>query len=241
VALDFDLTLLAELAGETLVEGSRNIRLNLPAESGQLLQSGMQLREAMLLPQAVLDLSVGLRVNGLERSGRWEARLPVPERRSDAFGLTDLALLHPADPTPLVYDVFLKGDKVFGTQPLSALPDPLGQDAAGRPALYVDGEVSRQVSLLAQVQVMAPPAASSTQRSPLRMDWELVPASGSEVLAPPVRYRRLQMVDQGRLLDVMIDLDLADVAPGDYTLRLTAQNLLDQSTDVRSVPVQIAR
>jgi hypothetical protein len=71
------------------------------------------------------------------------------------------------------------------------------------------------------------------------MDWELIPSAGGEAIAPPIRYRRLQMLDQGRLLDVMVDMDLTEVAPGGYTLRLTAENLTDQSKDVRSFPITV--
>jgi len=37
----------------------------------------------------------------------------------------------------------------------------------------------------------------------------------------------------------MIDLDLSDVQPGEYTLRLTARNLVGEGEDVRSFPISI--
>ena len=47
--------------------------------------------------------------------------------------------------------MFIKGDKVFGTDPGAPLPDPLGGETAGRPPLYVVGGFPREVPLLAQV------------------------------------------------------------------------------------------
>ena len=71
------------------------------------------------------------------------------------------------------------------------------------------------------------------------MDWEMVPADGGSPIAPPVRYRRLEMLEDGRLLDVLVDLNLAGVPPGEYTLRLTAENLLDHKTEVRAHPISL--
>jgi hypothetical protein len=47
------------------------------------------------------------------------------------------------------------------------------------------------------------------------------------------------MLEDGRLLDVLVDLNLAGVPPGEYTLRLTAENLLDHTKDVRAHPISL--
>ncbi len=73
----------------------------------------------------------------------------------------------------------------------------------------------------------------------MRMDWELLPAAGGETLAPPVRYRRMEMRNGNALLDVVVDLDLGQVEPGEYTLRLTAENLVTPGKDVRSLPITV--
>ena len=136
--------------------------------------------------------------------------------------------------------MFRQEELVFGSEPPSTFPDPLGSEAGGRPPLYVDGDIPRDIPLLAQVRVTSPPPAVPEQQSPLRMDWELVPSAGGDAIAPPVKYLRLAMLDGGQLLDVMVDLDLAAVAPGDYTLRLTAEDLVHNMTDTRSYPITLA-
>jgi hypothetical protein len=93
--------------------------------------------------------------------------------------------------------------------------------------------------LLVQTRVTAPPPPSPDHPSPLALDWELLPAAGGDPVAPPVQYRRLQLLDEGAMLDVMVDLDLRDVPPGEYALRVTARNLVDEGEDVRSRPLSI--
>ena len=156
-----------------------------------------------------------------------------------SFALTEVALLFATSQTPLVYDVFRRGEIVFGSDPPSRFPDPLGDYATGRPPMYIGGGFPRSVPLLAQVGIIAPPE-SAGEESPLRMDWELIPSVGGVVVAPPVTYRRLNLEDDGRRLDILVDLDLAAVDPGDYTLRLTAQNLLNDAKDIRFYPFSIS-
>jgi hypothetical protein len=105
--------------------------------------------------------------------------------------------------------------------------------------MYIEGGFSRGVPLLAQVVVTRPPAPTDDMASPLSMDWEMIPAGGGDPLAPPVQYRRLRMLDSGAVLDVMVDLDLKTVPPGDYTLRLTARNLVSQASEERARHVTI--
>jgi VWFA-related protein len=237
--LDLDLTVTATMSGEVVDTNKRSIRLKFPERAALQITRGVQIREAIALPPSVLDLSVELRINGQNRSGEWRSAITVPVRGDESFGLTDLGLLNPASAAPLVYDVFVKGDTIAGTQPPSTLPDPLGSETAGRPPLYIDGGFSRSVPLLAQVNVTAPPAATEELPSPLSMDWELIPAGGGDAFAPPVQYRRLRMLGNGALLDVMVDLNLKEVPPGDYTLRLTARNLVSQAGDERARHVTI--
>ena len=237
--LDFDLTVSAAVDGKDAGHGTRTVRLELLADNAWMVGSGVQIREAILLAPGVADLRVDFRLNGLDRSGSWEIRQRIPGRRTETFGLTELALLDPVDRTPLVYDVFLAEDHVFGTEPPAALVDPLGEEAAGRPQLYLEGGLSRRVPLLAQIQVITPPRPTEDQERPMRMDWELLPAGGGEALAPPVRYRRMEMRDGDALLDVLVDLDLGAVEPGEYTLRLTAENLVTPGKAVRSRPITV--
>jgi VWFA-related protein len=238
--LDFTVTVSATLDGNEVAGGTRDVRMQIPDEAARHLAAGFQVREAVLLPPVALDLEISITLNGQDRSGTWRSQVRVPGRENDAFGLTDLTLLHPAEKTPLVYDVFIKGDAVFGTQPAEVLEDPLGGEVQGRPPMYLRGAFSRGVPLIAQVRVTAPPHPSAEQQSPLGMDWELLPAEGGDALAPPVRYRRLQLIQDGEFLDVMVDLDLSQVEPGDYTLRLTARNLVEAGEDVRSYPITVA-
>ena len=240
LALDLDVAIVAKTRdGELLESGDRNVRFRIRPEGRKGLGAGIQLREAVLLPPGPVELSLKVRLNGLGRSGDWGGRHQIPVRPDGLFGLSELALLSPAARKLPVYDVFQRGEAVFGTDPPGPLPDPLGEDAAGRPPLYLRGGFPRDVPLLAQVQVLAPPPGGG-QESPLRMDWELIPSTGGVAVAPPVNYRRLQMVEQGRRLDIMVDLDLAAVDPGDYTLRLTAQDLVNDATDIRFYPISVS-
>lgn len=239
MVLDFDVAIRATRGDEVVAQGERTVRLDFPLSAAARLTAGVQLREAVLLPPGDLELSAELRLNGLDRSGAWRAGLRVPDRGTDRFGLTDLTLLHPAADAPLVYDVFRKGEAVAGTDPPAPLPDPLGTETAGRPAFYVEGGIPRNVPLLVQTRVTAPPPPAPDRQSPLALDWELVPSAGGEPIAPPVQYRKLQMIGEGAFLEVLVDLDLREVPPGDYTLRLTARNLVAGGEDVRSAPVSI--
>ena len=188
-----------------------------------------------------MDLSVSVRLNGLDRAGVWNGRYDIPARDGVGFGLSELTLLSPASHKLPVYDVFQKGEPVFGTEPAQAMADPLGDEATGRPPLYTRGGFPREVPLLAQVQVVAPPPSPPAGgESPLRMDWELIPDAGGVTVAPPVNYRRLRMLDGGTRLDVMVDLDLAEVLPGAYTLRLTAMDLANSASDTRFFPITIS-
>jgi hypothetical protein len=242
LALDLDIGLVARNGeGELVEEGKRNVRLMLRPEGRLALEGGVQMREAVLLPAETLDLSVSVRLNGLDRAGSWNGRWEIPSRVSAGFGLSELALLSPAAGKLPVYDVFQKGEPIFGTEPARTLDDPLGDEAAGRPPLYTRGDVPRAMPLLAQIQVVAPPAAPPEgEASPLRLDWELIPDAGGVALAPPVNYRRLQMLDDGKRLDVMVAIDLAEVLPGTYTLRLTAMDLVSSSSDTRFFPITVA-
>jgi VWFA-related protein len=237
--IDFDLTLTAAVGDETVETGKRSIRVPIKPDQTTVFQNGMRMRDAMLLPATTVDLTVDVRLNGQARAGRWQATTKIPRRATDGFGLTDLAVFSHVDPTPLVYDVFLKNQNVLGTHPPSEMDDPV--KAAGVASPYLTGDFSKGDPLLAQVQVAAPPPPTPEQQRPLSMDWELIPSGGGEPLAPPVQYRQLQMLDDGRMLDVIVDLNLGEVAPGEYTLRLTAVNLLDQSRDVRTLAIKISR
>ncbi len=239
VALDMDVTTTASLEGQVIDSVTRSIRLSVPVAQSAALDAGVRLREAMLLPPSKFDLEVTVRLNGRGRDGRWIAAQIVPKRERARFGLTDLAVMHPADSTPLVYDVFRRQDAVAGTRPPAAMPDPLGEGAESRPAHYIDGGYSKGVPLLAQIQITSPPPPSEATPSPLRMDWELIPGAGGESIAPPVQYRRLQMDAENRMFDVVAMLDLKAIAPGAYTLRLTAANLIDDDSVERSVPLVI--
>jgi hypothetical protein len=238
--LDFEVIVSATVGENEVAQGQRNVRMQIPEEAASHLAGGVQIRDAVMLPPMTLDLEVVIRLNGQRRSGSWRSRLQVPGRDSALFGLTDLTLLHPTQPVPLIYDVFIKGEAVLGTEPPAVLADPLGSESQGRPPLYLDGAFPRKIPLIAQVRVTSPPPPSPEQRSPLGMDWELLPSAGGDALAPPVRYRRLQLIEEGGQLDVMVDLDLSQVEPGDYTLRLTARNLVEEGQDVRSFPITVA-
>jgi hypothetical protein len=240
MVLDFDVSLTATQDGEIVAEGERTVRLDFPMSAASRLADGVQLREALVLPPGDVELSAELRLNGMDRDGRWHTALSIPQRDTTRFGLTDLTLLYPGDQAPLVYDVFRKNGTVAGTEPPSALPDPLGNETAGRPAFHVGGPVSRNVPLLIQTRVAAPPAPAPERQSPLALDWELIPGNGGEPVAPPVQYRKLQLVEAGAFLEVLIDLDLRNVEPGDYTLRVTARNLVGEGEDVRETPLSVS-
>jgi VWFA-related protein len=239
MVLDFDVAIRATRGDEVVAEGERTVRLDFPMSAAARLNGGVQLREALLLPPGKLELTAELRLNGLDRSGSWTATADVPARDPARFGLTDLTLLYPVENAPLVYDVFRKGEAVAGTDPPVPLPDPLGTETAGRPAFYVEGAISRNMPLLVQTRVTAAPPPAPDRQSPLALDWELIPAAGGEPIAPPVQYRKLQMIGEGAFLEVLIDLDLRGVQPGEYRLRLTARNLVGEGEDVRSAPVSI--
>jgi hypothetical protein len=99
-----------------------------------------------------------------------------------------------------------------------------------------------QVPLLVQTAVLAPPPPSEDGgESQLRLDWELVPHQAGETLAPPIRYRRLEPSREGQLLDVVADLDVSDVEPGGYTLRLTATNTVSGERAIREQAIRLAK
>lgn len=237
--LDLDLVVSADLAEGDVRTSRRNVRARLKPEARQALERGMQLRDAIVLPAGAAGISVSVRLNGLDRSGQWAATLPVPARDGTRFGLTEIATLAPGHAIPVVFDVFAKRENVTGTVPSAPVADPLGADARGRPPAYVTGSLASAEPLLAQVGVTAAPRAGSSGESPLRLDWELLPASGGSPVAPPVRYRRLEMRDDG-MLDVVAEIALSGLDAGEWVLRLTAENLATREKDSRSAPLRIA-
>ena len=102
------------------------------------------------------------------------------------------------------------------------------------------GSLAPGDSLLAQVQVTAAPRAGSSGESPLRLDWELLPAAGGSPVAPPIRYRRLEMREDGTL-DVVAEISLEGVGAGEWVLRLTAESLATGEKDARTAPIAIAK
>jgi VWFA-related protein len=229
--LDMELTISAALDGEEVARSRRDISAR--------LTKGFQIRDALVLMPSTPRVSIELRQKDPGRSGRWVGTLVVPLRDRDHFGLTDLALLDPAGTAPLLFDVFRAGEAIAGLEPPGPIADPLGPDDGRRPPPYIGGPFRRVVPLLVQVGVVNPPAPSGTVSNPLRLDWELLPVLGGPPLAPPIRYRRLQVRESENLLDVVADLDLSAVPPGDYDCKVSAANLLTGEQDSRSAPLNV--
>lgn len=238
--LDATVTVNASSGGETVLEGERDLRLEFPDVMSEVLSRGLRVREALILPAGgAVHLEVGFRVNGLSFLVPWSTDVEVPRMPAGEFGIAGLVVMSPADRTPLVFDAFYGESPVHSAGGARRVDDPLGRERAGRPPEYLSGPVSPRVPLLVQARVAEPPPGQANGESPLRMDWELIPATEAEPLAPPVRYRRIQMIEDGRALDVVVDLDLTGVEPGSYQLRLTAMDLVGETTDTRSVPLVV--
>lgn len=233
--LDMEIAIGAAVGGVEVASTTRNVRLDLDQNRAQLLRSGVHLRDAMLVPAGTMDLEIRVRLNGQGRVGVWSENVSVPVQDPTSFGLAGLTLLDPSDTAPLVFDVFAKKAEIPGAPAGMTLPDPLGTEAgAGRPNSLLRNRFPRSVPLLAQVHVLSPPTPKAGEQFPMRMDWELVPKAGGEALAPPITYRRSRPDPLGMFLDVIIDLDLKAVEPGDYILRLTAVNLETSSEAIGS-------
>jgi hypothetical protein len=149
-------------------------------------------------------------------------------------------LLDSAASEPLLFDVFRAREVIGGPAPHDPIADPLGPDDGRRPPAYTGGAFRRGTRLLVQAGVVKPPAPTVALANPLRLDWELLPTSGGAALAPPIRYRRLQLREGENLLDVVADLDLHEVPPGVYTLRLSAGDLVTGESDSRNAPLNVA-
>lgn len=239
-----DATLTVDVAGQdgVLVSGDRDLRLELPESASSAVAEGVRLREGVVLDaagRAVFD--VHLRLNGLDREAAWTREVRVPSWGDATFGLADLVVFAPLDRTPLVFDAFFGQQTVHAASGAIAMADPLGAREGGRSTTYVGGTLPTAVPLVVQTRVVAPPAPPADGSSPLRLDWELVPAAGGDSAFPPVRYRRVQPVDGGASLDVVVDLDVSGVPPGDYRLRLSAEDLVGGGTAVAESPVILAR
>ncbi len=239
--LDLDLDLIATSSGEVVRRGTRTVRGRLRPEAKEGLTRGILLRDAIVLPPGVLDLRVDLRLNGLGRSGSWSGSIHVPSLSYASFGLTDLTLMNPRPEAqlPVLFDVFASKEPVHGTTPPATCPDPLG-DPKGRPVAVVDGAVDASVPLLVQVGVTGPPPAKPGAESPLVLDWEILPEGETRFLAPPVRYRRLEMSPSKDYFDVVAELDLRKIPAGRHTLRIRAENRDTGQVEFRIAPLRVA-
>jgi hypothetical protein len=200
----------------------------------------MIVREAMVLPASRFAIELHVDLVEIGRSAVWSDTVVVPSRGTGQFGLGELLVFAPTDRTPNVFDVFRTRQPVPGTRPERAIADPLGP-SKGRPPVYSGGVLPRHIPLLVQTGVLAPPPpAEETGKSQLRLDWELVPHEAGETLAPPIQYRRLAPSDDGKLLDVVADLDVSEVEPGGYTLRLTATNTVTGEREIREQAIRLA-
>lgn len=238
--LEMDLTIGAAIDGDEVARSRRNIRTRSPQRAAGAPDAGFQVRDALVLPAGKARVSIDLRLKDAQRSGTWEGTLVVPHRDHNRFGLTDLVLLDPTESEPVLFDVFRAREEIGGPAPHGSIADPLGPDDGRRPPACTGGPFPRESRLLVQAGVVRPPAPSAAFPNPLRLDWELLPATGGGPLAPPIRYRRLHVRESENLLDVVADVDLHGVPPGDYTFMLSAGNLLTGEKDSRSAPLTLA-
>ncbi len=228
----------AQVSGITIEEMERDVMLPLGDAAVGKLEHGFALREAMVLPPTAFDVIVEVEAPKLSRLGRWQDTVRVPKVPLGEFGVRGLALLSPGNQTLGLYDVFRSKQPVPGTEPVRALADPMG-DPRGRPPIVVDETVARDVPLLAQIGISAPPPPRADGQSPLRIDWELLPEGGGETLAPDVQYRRLELKPDGAWLDVVAQLDLTSVPAGRYSLRVSAAEIDSANFAHAEVPLVV--
>lgn len=236
--LELRLRTRALISDVVIEESERSLSIPLSTGLTQRLDSGLMLREAMVLSPAGYQIEVIVHAPGLKRMGRWMKTVSIRATDINSFSLTDLSLLPPASKAPLVFDVFAQHQPVRGNNPPGPLPDPLG-DSAGRPPVSAGEPITKSAPLLVQVGVVKPPPRIDAGKSPLEMTWELVPTGGGDPIELPVTYRRLEFAPDGSWLDVVAQLDLSAAEPGAYELRLVAVRVVTGTRVERTVPLTL--
>ena len=236
--LELRLRTRALISDVVIEESERSISIPLGGSLAERLDSGLMLREAMVLSPAGYQIEIVIHAPGLKRMGRWMKTISVRPTDISNFSLTDLSILPPALKAPLVFDVFAQHQPVQGNNPPGPLPDPLG-DSTGRPPVSAGEPITKSAPLLVQVGVVKPPPQTDAEKSPLEMRWKLLPQNGGETIELPATYRRLEFAPNGSWLDVVVQLDLSAAEPGTYDLRLSAKRLATNTRIERTVPLTL--